>query len=72
MGLIRNRTERYPEGMLRVALLGDPTRAETELGWRRTVSFTELVAEMAQHDLVLAERDSHMQARGYRTASQHE
>ena len=25
-GLIRNRTERHPEGMLRVALLGDPTR----------------------------------------------
>ena len=46
-------------------LLGDPTRAETELGWRRTVSFAELVREMAQHDLVLAERDSHMQARGY-------
>jgi len=27
VGLIRNRTERYPHGMLRVALLGDPTRA---------------------------------------------
>ena len=27
VGLIRNRTARYPEGMLRVALLGDPTRA---------------------------------------------
>jgi acetyl/propionyl-CoA carboxylase alpha subunit/acetyl-CoA carboxylase carboxyltransferase component len=27
VGLIRNRTERYPEGMLRVALLGDPTRS---------------------------------------------
>jgi acetyl-CoA carboxylase carboxyltransferase component/biotin carboxyl carrier protein len=27
VGLIRNRTERYPEGMSRVALLGDPTRA---------------------------------------------
>ncbi len=26
VGLIRNRTERYPDGMLRVALLGDPTR----------------------------------------------
>ena len=26
IGLIRNRTERHPEGMLRVALLGDPTR----------------------------------------------
>ena len=27
VGLVRNRTDRYPEGMLRVALLGDPTRA---------------------------------------------
>ena len=27
VGLIRNATERYPEGMLRVILLGDPTRA---------------------------------------------
>ncbi|MGH2969123.1 MAG: carboxyl transferase domain-containing protein, partial [Solirubrobacteraceae bacterium] len=27
VGLIRNRTERHPEGMLRVVLLGDPTRA---------------------------------------------
>ena len=26
VGLIRNRTDRYPEGMLRVILLGDPTR----------------------------------------------
>jgi acetyl/propionyl-CoA carboxylase alpha subunit/acetyl-CoA carboxylase carboxyltransferase component len=26
-GLVRNRTERYPEGMLRVVLLGDPTRS---------------------------------------------
>ncbi len=27
VGLVRNRTERYPEGMQRVALFGDPTRA---------------------------------------------
>jgi acetyl/propionyl-CoA carboxylase alpha subunit/acetyl-CoA carboxylase carboxyltransferase component len=27
LGLVRNRTDRYPEGMLRVILLGDPTRA---------------------------------------------
>ena len=53
-------------------LLGDPARAEAELGWRRTVSFPELVSEMTQHDLVLAERDSLMQASGYRTVNQHE
>ncbi len=27
VGLVRNRTERHPEGMLRVILLGDPTRS---------------------------------------------
>jgi GDPmannose 4,6-dehydratase len=51
------------------SLLGDPARAEAELGWRRTVSFAELVREMADNDLRLAERDSLMQERGYRTAN---
>jgi GDPmannose 4,6-dehydratase len=53
-------------------LLGDPRRAEAELGWRRTVSFSDLVREMAQHDLVLAERDALMRERGYRTVNQRE
>ena len=53
-------------------LLGDPAKAEAELGWRRTVSFTELVCEMTQHDLALAERDALMQERGFRTAANRE
>jgi GDPmannose 4,6-dehydratase len=53
-------------------LLGDPTRARTELGWQTTVSFPELVREMIRHDLMLAERDALMQERGYRTAPMHE
>ena len=32
-------------------LLGDPTKAEIELGWKRKVSFQNLVSEMVQHDL---------------------
>jgi len=32
-------------------LLGDPTKAETELGWKRSVSFHELVAGMVKYDL---------------------
>jgi len=32
-------------------LLGDPTKAEKELGWKRKVSFQELVAEMVRYDL---------------------
>ncbi len=32
-------------------LLGDPTKAETELGWERKVDFQGLVKLMVQHDL---------------------
>jgi GDPmannose 4,6-dehydratase len=32
-------------------LLGDPTKAEKELGWKRTVSFSDLISEMVQYDL---------------------
>ena len=31
-------------------LLGDPTKARTELGWTRRVTFDELVSEMVMHD----------------------
>lgn len=34
-------------------LLGDPTKAETELGWERKVDFPGLVKLMVQHDLNL-------------------
>lgn len=32
-------------------LLGDPTKAETKLGWKREVSFKELVERMVKNDL---------------------
>ncbi len=32
-------------------LLGDPTKAETELGWKRSVSFQQLVEGMVKYDL---------------------
>jgi len=32
-------------------LLGDPTKAEMELGWKRKVSFQELVSGMVKYDL---------------------
>jgi GDPmannose 4,6-dehydratase len=50
-------------------LLGDASRAAAKLGWQPTVTFAELVREMAQHDLMLAERDALMQRSGYRTAN---
>jgi len=33
-------------------LLGDPTKAETELGWKREVDFPGLVKLMVEHDLI--------------------
>ncbi len=36
-------------------LVGDPGKAERELGWRRTVEFEEVVARMVDHDLELVE-----------------
>jgi GDPmannose 4,6-dehydratase len=34
-------------------LLGDPTKAETELGWKRKVDFPGLVKLMVEHDLAI-------------------
>ena len=35
-------------------LLGDPSKAEQKLGWRREIGFEELVGRMVAHDLALA------------------
>ena len=34
-------------------LLGDPSKANKELGWKSTVSFEDLVSEMVQEDIKL-------------------
>jgi GDPmannose 4,6-dehydratase len=41
-------------------LLGDPTRAKTELGWTPKTSFKQLVQLMVDADLVLAEREQRL------------
>jgi GDPmannose 4,6-dehydratase len=38
-------------------LLGDPTKAETELGWKRKVDFPGLVKLMVEHDLKLESKN---------------
>jgi len=53
-------------------LLGDASKAQAKLGWKPTVSFEELVAEMAAHDLALAERDASLAARGYKVMQMRE
>lgn len=38
-------------------LIGDPSKAETKLGWKREVSFNELVLRMVENDRALVMKD---------------
>lgn len=53
-------------------LLGDPTKAKAKLGWVPKTTFDELVAEMVQNDLKLAERDQLITNHGYKSMDYHE
>ena len=53
-------------------LLGDPSKAKRELGWEPKISFEELVNEMVDEDLKLAQRDALMQRHGHRVFNVHE
>lgn len=53
-------------------LLGDPTKARTRLGWKPKVTFKELISEMIEEDMRLAERDALNQQYGFRTYSYNE
>ncbi len=50
-------------------LLGDPTKAETKLGWNREYQLEELVNDMMQSDLKLMTKDVYLQDGGYKTLS---
>ena len=54
------------------SLLGDATKARTELGWAAKTSFKSLVAEMAQEDLKIAKRDELVKQHGYSVYNHHE
>jgi len=47
-------------------LLGDPTKAETKLGWKREHDLKDLVDDMMQSDLKLMTKDQYLQDGGYR------
>ncbi len=49
-------------------LLGDARRAHERLGWKPTVTFEELVKEMVEADLRLAEQEVLMNSHGYSSA----
>jgi GDPmannose 4,6-dehydratase len=53
-------------------LLGDPTKAREKLGWEAEVTFPELVAEMVDSDLQVANRDALVAKEGYRVYRHHE
>ena len=38
-------------------LLGNPAKAEEKLGWKREISFSELVERMVKNDLALVEKE---------------
>jgi GDPmannose 4,6-dehydratase len=49
-------------------LLGDASYAHERLGWKSTVTFEELVKEMVEADLLLAEKELLMHNHGYSSA----
>ena len=50
-------------------LLGDPSKAERELGWKRRVSFEDLVRRMVRYDLELFRKDILVKGAGYEVRS---
>ena len=46
-------------------LLGDPTKAQKELGWVPRTSFDQLVDEMIAADLKAAQRDALVRQHGF-------
>ncbi len=53
-------------------LIGDPTKANKQLGWIPKYTLPMLVKEMVAADLVLFRRDEYLQAGGYKTFNYHE
>lgn len=53
-------------------LLGDPTKAMKELGWKHKYTFAELVKEMVAADVKLFEREKYLHDGGYKTFNYHE
>ncbi|HVP32993.1 MAG TPA: GDP-mannose 4,6-dehydratase [Steroidobacteraceae bacterium] len=54
------------------ALLGDPGKARTRLGWRAEISFEALIEEMVTEDLELARRDAVVAREGFKVYSYRE
>ena len=53
-------------------LLGDPSKAKQKLGWEPKITFEQMVQEMMQHDLELAERDALVEREGFQAFKHYE
>jgi GDPmannose 4,6-dehydratase len=53
-------------------LLGDATKARTQLGWSPATSFDDLIGEMIAADLDIARRDSLIARTGHKVFERHE
>jgi GDPmannose 4,6-dehydratase len=54
------------------SLLGDPSKAQKDLGWKAEIDFNELVKEMVATDLEEAKKDLHLEKGGFATQSHYE
>jgi len=54
------------------SLLGDPSKANVELGWKPRISFGEMVREMVRYDLEEAQRDFLCRKEGFKVCNFHE
>jgi GDPmannose 4,6-dehydratase len=54
------------------SLLGDASKAKTQLGWTPKVRFNELVQEMVREDLTAAKRDELVKRHGFSAYDYHE
>jgi GDPmannose 4,6-dehydratase len=53
-------------------LIGDPTKANTKLGWKPKYTLAEMVKEMVQSDLQLFSKSKLLKEAGYDVTQQHE
>ena len=48
-------------------LIGDPTKAQTKLGWKPEYDLKGLVKDMMQSDVHLMKKEAYLKEGGYRT-----
>ncbi len=53
-------------------LIGDPTKANTKLGWKPKYDLAALVKDMVKSDVKLFQRDAYLKAGGYKTFNYYE